>query len=546
MTHAKTGMAPLLLLALVVSPSIGAVPLRTVALSGQQAPGTPDGVVFTNFNRPQMNALGEVSFTSGLEGPGVGVRSRQGLWSERTGDINLIVRLGGPAVGTSGGGIHSSLSNHEISDVGSNAFSGTLIGRGSERAIFSNASGELRLIARENDTAPNEAADFTYRDIRDHRSNSLGKLAFTGAVSDTLIRADDIQKIWLVDEGLPQTIAQGGDLAPGAGNDLRFAYFSRPTLNSSGQLAFIANLSDFSPSDPQRPSIWSNAPGSLTLVARTGQSGPGVPVGESFGSFDFVGPTINAAGQVAFRGILFDDLTNRESGDGIWLHQPESNELQLIARSGLPAAGIDGVVYGEASFPLLSSNGAVTFTTQLAGVGVDTTNDAALWSGTSENLARIARLGEQAPGTSDGVVFSEFTRFVAANASGQVAFVANVSGTGIDSSNDRGIWAQNRQGVLQAILLEGTTLEVSPGVFKTVESVVMTSNRGDDTGYGGSFNDLGQIAFWASFTDDTQGLFVTNVVAVPEPGAFALFALEGIFCIACRKRSSERQGLPRF
>jgi hypothetical protein len=39
------------------------------------------------------------------------------------------------------------------------------------------------------------------------------------------------------------------------------------------------------------------------------------------------------------------------------------------------------------------------------------------------------------------------------------------------------------------------------------------SLNGDATG----FNNLGQVAFLAEFTDGSEGVFVSNVVSVPEP-----------------------------
>ena len=39
------------------------------------------------------------------------------------------------------------------------------------------------------------------------------------------------------------------------------------------------------------------------------------------------------------------------------------------------------------------------------------------------------------------------------------------------------------------------------------------------------FNNLGQLAFAATFTDFSRGIFVSNRVAVPEPSSLLLAAL---------------------
>jgi len=49
------------------------------------------------------------------------------------------------------------------------------------------------------------------------------------------------------------------------------------------------------------------------------------------------------------------------------------------------------------------------------------------------------------------------------------------------------------------------------------------------------FNNLGQFAFWARFTDGSSGIFVSNRVAVPEPSSmFAI--LMGALCLNFHRR----------
>ena len=48
-----------------------------------------------------------------------------------------------------------------------------------------------------------------------------------------------------------------------------------------------------------------------------------------------------------------------------------------------------------------------------------------------------------------------------------------------------------------------------------------------DSGHIG-FNDRGQVAFYARFTDGTSGVFVSGAVAIPEPSAVLAF----ITCLA--------------
>ncbi len=68
--------------------------IRTVALTGDQAPGTAPGVVFSNFNNvdPVINNAGQTAFYGILAGPGVSTDNDRGIWSEGAGTLTLVAR----------------------------------------------------------------------------------------------------------------------------------------------------------------------------------------------------------------------------------------------------------------------------------------------------------------------------------------------------------------------------------------------------------------------------------------------------------------------
>jgi hypothetical protein len=67
----------------------------------------------------------------------------------------------------------------------------------------------------------------------------------------------------------------------------------------------------------------------------------------------------------------------------------------------------------------------------------------------------------------------------------------------VDVPNNEGIWATDRNGLLRLIVRKGDPVEVA-------------------------FNDRGQLAFGAGFTDGSSGIFISDLVAIPEPVSFAL------------------------
>jgi hypothetical protein len=230
---------------------------------------------------------------------------------------------------------------------------------------------------------------------------------------------------------------------------------------------------------------------------------------------------INNAGQIAFQGWLAGgDVIDGVNDEGLWSNV--SGSLQLVARSGSPAAdapaGVNYGLFSKSSFALLNDSGQLAFHAGLAGSGVDDSNNEGIWFGTADDLALVSRRGQQAPDTPSGVSFAHM-HYPSLNSAGQIAFRADLIGDGVDSSNDRGIWATDMNGDLQLIARTGDQLEVAPGDFRTLAGLDFVSVTANTDNRRSAFNKSGQLAFWASFTDGLQGVFVSNLVA-HLPGDF--------------------------
>jgi len=109
----------------------------------------------------------------------------------------------------------------------------------------------------------------------------------------------------------------------------------------------------------------------------------------------------------------------------------------------------------------------------------------------------------------------------------------------VDLSNAVGIWATDRTGALQLIARTGDLLEVAPGDFRTIidfaDFLDNYAGSGNSDGRPSGLNNLGQVAFGASFTDGASGIFVSNRVAVPEPSAISTI-LVGALCLNFHRR----------
>jgi hypothetical protein len=140
-----------------------------------------------------------------------------------------------------------------------------------------------------------------------------------------------------------------------------------------------------------------------------------------------------------------------------------------------------------------------------------TTSVSGIWAGQPDDLQPIVLQGQTAP-NANATFGSFFRNTPAINRFGQVAFPSGLTDSQSGASSTS-LWATDLAGELTMIARTGDTLEVAPGDARTISSLVMLTNHGDDDGRPRGLNDLGQIAFRASFTDGSSGIFLSDAVA---------------------------------
>jgi hypothetical protein len=192
-----------------------------------------------------------------------------------------------------------------------------------------------------------------------------------------------------------------------------------------------------------------------------------------------------------------------------------------VVTRGQAAPGLAGVRFGGSGFfvlgtPSMNASGKIAFQAQLQTTG----GQAAGWgifAGDANGLSLIAGSGGDA-GFGQTFQDNSLARSMVINGLGEVALLAGVS------SNQVGLFATDTTGLLHRIIAQGDTMQVSPGVFKQV-SLLRLQSSPNESGVidPHTFNDLGQIAFFARFTDNTEGIFRTTVPA-PAGTAAGLIA----------------------
>jgi hypothetical protein len=542
----RIGFFALALLTVLQQATAPAAAPRTVALAGQGAPGTSGGVHYASFGSfhhpspfsvsyfgPVLNDAGQIAFRANLAGDGVDWNNHQGIWSEGSGRLGLVARTGSQAPGAPEGVNFASFPNLELyspvlNNAGQIAFYGGL-GDGS-LGLWSEGSGGLAMVAADGQPAAGTEIgvvhSFANLDLflETPVLNDAGATAFRSFLTGGGINDSNNIGLWSGSSGDQALVARLGSHAPGAPVGVNFGspqphavfdeYRFSPVLNNRGQTVIYSQLMGNGINSNNDDGIWSGDAESLALVARAGSQAPGLSGGVNYNELA-PSTAINSAGHVAFvAGLTGDSSTLYQ--DGIW--SDRSGAMDLVARRGSQAPGTPAGVSFELFRIEVTLNDAdqIAFYALLAGNGLDSTNDRGIWLEDSGSMTLVARAGNQAPGTPDGVNYSHFSPFqvgqLTLNAAGQVAYGAVLTGDGVDSTNNIGIWATDAAGVAQLLARTGQQLKVAPDDFRTISDLEFVGGTGNSNGLPSGFNNLGQLAFWASFTDGSEGVFLSNKV----------------------------------
>ncbi|MEX2092814.1 MAG: choice-of-anchor tandem repeat NxxGxxAF-containing protein [Pirellulales bacterium] len=511
--------------------------LRTVALTGDQAPGLPAGVTYGRLIGPVMNSAGQIAFTADLSGTGVNSTNNSSIWSEGSGTLALVAREGSHAPGAQEGVTFRDFNDlfPQLNDAGQIAFVASLSGNSVDstngEGIWSGGTNSLALVIRSDDPAPgmpNGTKFVTWNPYNVYLDNA-GKVAITAVIAGEGFsgpHGPNASSIWVGDSNSLSLVTREGASAPGTpdGVDFHQFYFDTPVYSTTSRIAFAVDVGGPGVDGTNREGIWSGSADSQTLLTRAGNHAPGTPNSTNFAFFGEY--TVNSAGRTMFRAYLTGAGVDDTNEFGVW--SDRSGSLALLAREGDHVPGMpDGTNFKDLYFPYMNSTGQIAFVATLAGGDVDNTNAVGLWSDRSGILELVCRSGDRPPSTPSGIEFIDFDNIVL-NSAGQMAFVGYIRGEGIHNFNDFGVWAEDRWGTLRLIGRVDDALQVAPGDIRTIDSIFLSG-----------FNDAGQLAFWARFTDGSQGIFITNLAAVPEPTSLLLvFAATSI--LACRRAPAAR------
>ncbi len=511
--------------------------VRTVALSDGPVLGIDEELNFGHLELPVINGSGQVAFRTALAGPLIDIGQQDAIFSEGGGKgLELVAREGDPLSPSTTVNTFGSLDDPLLSNSGHTVFSSLVRSQTDSlsRGIFrSGDAGNLQLVVSDQQAAPGVEPGVVFTGVGSPLLNDQGDIAFLGTLrrgpsqiagGAGLFRASP--------SGVLELVVRRGDVAPGTGGTGRYGghfSFREPALNNRGKIALLDEVEGQGTGRVLDRGIFlADSRDDASLVALVADP---APEAEELAYFQSLGrPALNDSSHIAFAAVLGGSPIDAANQFALYSNAGD-NGLELIARQAKQAPGAEpGAFFASFGDPVLNRGGQAAFSSRLQGDGIDRfTSDAIYKQDTDGELVIVARAGEAAPITAKEFIFGGRTAFgndVSINAHGQTAFLGFLLGFE-SAAGKKGIFAEDRDGTLRAIAYTDQLFDVSDDPLapdlRTIADLSFVSGSGNEDGRRRGFNDAGQLAFWASFTDGTSGVFVSTAVAIPEPSALALF-----------------------
>lgn len=503
-----------------VSGSLSAA-TRTVALTGQSAPGAPSGATFAqlfepgaDYLGPSINKLGHTAFAATLT-QGVGgitAVNDSGVWSDSSGTLANVALEGSPTLGLPAGVAVQRASEPVINNAGQVAFHGLVAGVGvnanNNEVIWSRSAGSTNVILREGSAVPGAGAGVTFSTLFEPGLGPNGHTVMRAIVKGTGVTGDNDRGFWASAMGGVRQVARTGNPAPGFPDGVVWDALlpASPLINGSGQVAFRMLTSGTGVTTANDGGIWIERLGALSLVAREGSPAPALPATIVFATLG--DPSINRQGDVAFTSTLTGAGVGANNFS-LWVDR--NGTLSMAAREGQTVQG--NVKFSTFGHTMLNSRGDVAFIGATTGWGGGSDTQDGIWIKPSDAPWRsIVQSGTTLAALPGGVFNTGFANPVL-NGTGQIAFLGTLAGTGVTTANDRALWVEGLDKQLRLVAREGDAMQVAQGVMRTISSLDFVGGVNNEQGARSGLSDLGEVAFLATFTDGSSGVFVSDVAS---------------------------------
>ena len=495
------------------------LPSSVVAYTGQVAPGT-GGATYLLLFTPVVTRTGDVAFRAEITGAGVDGTNNKGYWGQNGGGPVGLLRRSGDASPLPGLTWSTNLDNPNYQEIENGArlgfYASVFDGVANRDAIWTEQPDGTHSVAIRDAFAPGiPGATFTtlpmgYETPFVETGHTLFRGNVTGGGTTT---ADDFG-LWL-DDGVTATLVyREGDQAPGLppGSLFTTNFFSPPQLADGG---IVTLLTTVQVAGVPKSGIWSTHGGALAPLALEEEAAAGLGAGERIGGFSPISG--NRHGQIAFWGPI-ENSFGAWIGWGLWVSNP-AGSLKLVYRraSGPPGLQIEG-----SQFQLADDGLVYMITNYLPALGPAWPGVFAIGSG---GWREVARQGDRVADSNAGIEYQSFDQILA-NGNGQVAFRATIAGPGVGGGGNRVLVAHGDDRQLHLVARTGETLEVAPGVLRTISSLLLTQSVGGPPGVRRGFSDNGGLVWVAGTGGVSSAILVTNLGVPPTVQLIALEAIQ--------------------
>jgi hypothetical protein len=521
-----------------------------------------------------------------------------GVWTWTGANSNVAKYTDNPALGGVGtygtGGIASALI------AGGSGQFGFRDGSGTSAGVYTNSGTPGRLIKALNVASGTGGATFSSVGnlMTMNSSGSIATLATltTGSGSPAVVATSgptaNNNGFWAGTPGSLALLVRQGDQLNAPGNVVlpnvlvgafdtsAYAYTDSGKLLWTGALQGTGVNTTGGTTTGTNQGLFSTRNGYAEVIARRNSSFPdasGVPFtsgtstdGVAYRSINTgTSMDMNNAGRVAYSASLSTSAgAAATTGGTIALFSDNNGTLRTIARNtSLVPASVQNAAgdlkwgTGLGNVIINSANTVLFSTTGLTGTGITSNvNNAGVYKVSSAGVySKVYQGGDAAPAWPAAVgnpalnqviagaapVFVAGTpSSIAMNSAGQLVFVADVTGPGINTGqtgNQTGLFAMDTDGTTYLIAQKGMLFHVGPGDDRVVASsgIGSINQTGNSDGRASNIDEFGNIAFTLSFAD-TPGPSVTSsgvfYFHIPSPGAASLLGMGGLLAARRRRR----------
>lgn len=462
--------------------------------------------------------------------------------------VELLARTEEPATGVSPSANFSSIASPitpvgPVNSLGDGAFLAGIpgtISSGADLGIWLGKPGALTKVALGNEAAAVIGGGALYEEIHPPVLSDSGSLAFRTELQGTGVDGSNNVAIYAGTPGALTLVAREGSTAPGLPAGTHFSTLHDPLIDPTGQVCFCATTNGATFTS----GYWAGPPAGITPIVLQGDAAPGLSAGTTLGSLDAIEcrPAWNGT-QVAFSNFVDDNGTDRI---GIWAGAPGS--LTLIAATGVTAPGMSiALSPSTSSFsggmignPVVSASGHMAFRARLdtADPGVTGSDDDVIFYGPIGNVQPLLREGDLMPGTTRTLSSLGFFDAFEMGPDGSLAFEVSTS-PGVFQDE---IWVARPDTSIVPLALNGQLISAGGGDWVVdganfvnsgaVSSFVDRTGHNGSDGRPGAFGPNGQFVFMATIAPASGGGNRQAIVLANLDGAPPSLLAPGIRIIA--------------